>query len=220
MFEKFTTEGGDTFRRRYEGTFGYYINRSNGGQRLLVQLVSFGGRNGEVLHFKNIDGIEYTLNANTDSDIGFEFVPPEKRYYPHAMYGAVLGARVVARQFSRGLCENNYTLRTWSPRRLNFETLPVNFQEVHNILEGSPKPQQAFQDWIKSPKTAMFYLSPLFALVVAIEGVKLYLYDRHIATLTATGESLTVVTDSFDPIFTAEVTVVANLLGFKDVIYE
>lgn len=217
MFEKFTTEGGDTFRRRYEGTYGYFVNKTNPNLPLLVQLVSFEGNNGEILRFKRLDGIMFTLNANTEKEIGFEFTPPEKRWYPHPVYGAVLGARRPARQFSRGLCDANYTLQYYNVKNIRWEELPVNFQEVANILEGPKKNISSLEVWLKAgQETTAYYLSPTFSLLSGRKVIHLALFDRFIAQLKFEGDKLTVM--SRDVIFDTEYGQVAALLG-KELVY-
>lgn len=221
MFEKFTTEGGDTFRRRYEGTYGYFIDRTKNTKPLLVQLVSFEGRNGEVVKFQRLDGVTFQLNANTEQDIGFDFTPPEKRWYPHPTYGAVLGSRRTARQFSRGLCDHNYSLQYWWERGNRFEHVTLTFQEVYNILEAPVPKQMPFSEWVKVSNPPTYYISPLFTIVrtgTSDRRISLRLYDREIATLNLVGDKLTMTLS--DLIFTSECASVAKDLGVSEVAYE
>lgn len=206
MFEKFTANGGNTFRQRYEGTFGYYVNRETKTPPLLVQLTNF-RNDGNILEFKTIDGVLYTLNINTNREIGFEFAPPTKRWYPSDRFGALLGSRRVARQFSRGLCENNYELR-YLQNNERWVSAQITFENVHHILEESTRqitaPVTAFVENKYAHNT--YYLTPQYVLFRSKEGLlNLYLYERPIASLTVALKEKQLKVTGLDMMFMREV---------------
>lgn len=133
MFEKFTTENLESFRQRYEGTYGFY--RDSAKTRRLVKLTSIGGTRCE---FVDSDGIEFHLNIDRSEDIGFEFLPPRSMWY-NTDQGAVYTQRMVQRQFQRGITAKNiaaFTLTDIGPSatRVDFPLL----NRVFNTKEVKP----------------------------------------------------------------------------------
>ena len=75
MFEKFLSANVESFRQRYEGTYGFYRDEKK--KRLLVRLDSISP---EECVFVNADGIDFRLRVDTSRDIGFEFLPPKSAW--------------------------------------------------------------------------------------------------------------------------------------------
>lgn len=221
MFEKFTSEGGGTFRQRYLNTYGFFNNRESKKPPLLVKLVEFTGNNHSTVCFEDIHGARYHLHADSTSDIGFDFAPPEKRWYPHYIYGAVLGARKPVKQYSKGLCDNNYILQYLDEKYLKFNSLEINFKEAENILQPKIKTiQLSLKEWVSSqtlPHT--YYVTNQLVICKHPNGrLFVYLYDQVIATLTLAEDIL--IFKDVDLIFNSECIQLQKLLGFKGIIYE
>lgn len=121
MFEKFLSQNAESFRQRYEGTFGFYKDEQN--KRLLVRLDRI--RDNRCT-FVDAQGIEYQLNPNTERNIGFEFIPPKSAWYNTAD-GAIYAQRMAARQFSRGINGRNLEMyllkKSFVPMRIDFPSL-------------------------------------------------------------------------------------------------
>jgi hypothetical protein len=83
MFEKFLSQNLESFKQRYEGTFGFYRNEE--GKRLLVRLDSITARN---CVFKDANGVDYRIRPDSEENIGFEFLPPKSQWY-NTVDGAV-----------------------------------------------------------------------------------------------------------------------------------
>jgi hypothetical protein len=102
MFEKFTSEHMETFKQRYEGTYGHFRN-DEVGRKLLVKLTAIQPAR---CTFVDAQDIEYRLNPDTERKIGFEFLPPKSAWY-NTPKGALFVKRIPARQFHRGVSESN-----------------------------------------------------------------------------------------------------------------
>lgn len=135
MFEKFLSANVGDFRQRYEGTYGFYRNESK--KRMLCRLQEVG--NSRCV-FVDRDGIEYTLNPDTQRDIGFEFLPPRSQWY-NTQRGAVWSQRVAQRQFSRGITGKNVEIFILDAGGL--VPTRVDFPILSDIFENTIKPAEA-----------------------------------------------------------------------------
>lgn len=135
MFEKFISGNARDFKARYEGTYGFF--RENGKRKMLARLDSISER---ACHFVDARGAEYTLNADTVEEIGFEFLPPKACYYNLKDGTVVLVSRMASRQWKRGVSSANTAVYTMdkvygalAPSRLDFKVL-------ENIYQNSVDP--------------------------------------------------------------------------------
>lgn len=154
MFEKFTSGNWENFRQRYEGTYGFY--RDEKGKRTLAQIESVSDRE-VVFSLPNVEG--YRLKADTERDIGFEFLPPKSAFH-NTDIGAMLVSRIAARQFQRGLSQRNVQITL-------FKGLPYNqaidFNTLTRIFEKSLDPKSALPAF-EAGTTVSLAVSPQICL--------------------------------------------------------
>jgi hypothetical protein len=123
VFEKFTTKNYETFKQRYEGTYGFY--RKEDRSRMLVRLETIGDRRCVFIDSK---GVEFELAVNSERNIGFEFIPPKSNWYNSEDGNVYLVSRLAQRQWQRGISPKNTAVhllskgRLW-PARVEFDTL-------------------------------------------------------------------------------------------------
>lgn len=170
MFEKFLSANLESFKQRYEGTYGFYRDEKR--KRLLVRLDSISG---EECSFTNSDGIDFKLRPDTSRDIGFEFLPPKSAWY-NTPEGAVWTQRIAQRQFSRGVTNKNLEILLLDkgvllPQRVDFKTLG-------NIYERPIPPAMAIKEFGNGKSMA---LSHAFALSAS---ERIYLFKEVIGTYT------------------------------------
>lgn len=169
MFEKFTSGNIESFRQRYEGTYGFYRDESK--KRLLVKLTEV--RESRCT-FVNADGIEFHLNSDSARDIGFEFLPPRSAWY-NTQEGAYYTERVASRQFQRGITGKNVLIHSllghMTPARVDFGTLSM-------IFDSKPFDMEASLDTLKKGRSLA--ISPQFALDPATSQI--YLFGDIIGT--------------------------------------
>lgn len=134
MFEKFMMANAGDFRQRYEGTFGFY--RDEKGKRMLSKLTAIGGN---ICEFTDARGVVFKLNANSDKDIGFEFIPPKSQFY-NTDEDTFYVRRLAARQFQRGVSNKNVEIfrlvgDTLMPQRVDFQTLGKVYEQTRTPAE-------------------------------------------------------------------------------------
>jgi hypothetical protein len=138
LFEKFLSANVDSFRQRYEGTYGFYRDEKK--KRLLVRLDSISA---EECTFVNADGIDFRLRVDTARDIGFEFLPPKSAWY-NTEAGAVWTQRLAQRQFSRGVTSKNLEISLLTPDR-GLSAMRVDFKTLSSIYERAITPALAIE---------------------------------------------------------------------------
>jgi hypothetical protein len=138
LFEKFLSANVDSFRQRYEGTYGFYRDEKK--KRLLVRLDSISA---EECTFVNADGIDFRLRVDTSRDIGFEFLPPKSAWY-NTEGGAVWTQRLAQRQFSRGVTSKNLEISLLTPDR-GLTPMRVDFKTLSSIYEKALAPALAIE---------------------------------------------------------------------------
>ena len=124
MKAEYTREGWRDFNQRYSDTFGWFEG-SNG--PVLVRLDSVSET---TLRFSDSNGMGYT--ANVDRGNTFSFIPVIKGCY---MYNGdvVVVERKPARQWKRGICVDNTTIRN-----LNGDHYDVDFPILRELFSGNP----------------------------------------------------------------------------------
>lgn len=173
MFEKFLRANAGDFRQRYEGTFGFF--RDERGGRTLAKI---DGISDTVCSFVNAKGVSFSLNVDTDKDIGFEFIPPKSQF--HNTDDAVfLVRRVAARQFQRGVTGKNVEIyrlvgNTLTPQRVDFPVLS-------KIYENSRTAQEVVSRLTKEgmEKNGLALTGP-----VAFGRAVVYVYERLVGEYT------------------------------------
>lgn len=148
MLEKFSSEGWRDFQQRYEGTFGFYRDEKG---KHLVRLVAVGDT---ACSFVDAKGIDYILNADTERDIGFDFLPPKSQYF-NTKKGAVYVQRIAARQFQRGISPKNIEIYRMADYGLAPEK--VGFQVLETIFNSDVATKTALQALLdkKAPSAAI-----------------------------------------------------------------
>lgn len=141
MFEKFLSGDSGDFRQRYEGTYGFFSDKSKG-TRLLCYLerVDLDASPRQVI-FRDHRDVDFSIRADIQDDIGFEFLPPKSSYYNTAT-DVFYVERIAARQFKRGICGHNtviYRLNNlgYRPDRVNFDALSSIFEKQISFEEAA-----------------------------------------------------------------------------------
>jgi hypothetical protein len=129
MFEKFLRANAENFRQRYEGTFGFYKDET--GRRLLCRLDGIGDG---ACSFIDARGVTYRLNADSEGEKGFEFLPPKSQFY-NTDGATYLVKRIAARQFQRGICNRNTAIYSLKGDRMVEER--VDFPVLSKVYEGA-----------------------------------------------------------------------------------
>jgi hypothetical protein len=175
MLDSLTTRNYADFKRRYQGTYGFYIK--DDGSRVLVQVTSVGNITAK---FMDVRGIEYSANA--DRDVMFDFIPINKGLFNgHSFMGSVLFLyRVPARQWQRGISDANTVLQAfnkgrWHVQELQFAWLNAMFDPT---LAERDKWQVPYENY-KNGKIDVVALSKHFA--VSTDNV--YFYNNSIGTI-------------------------------------
>lgn len=171
MFEKFTSVDAANFRQRYLNTFGFF--RQEDRPKLLVKL----NRIDTTVGFVDKDGIGYGLNADSDKDIGFEFLPPKAGWH-NAADGAWLVKRVAARQWSRGISRANTQIATPSG-----QSSTVDFAILAQLYENTTPIEAALKRFnlLRPRDTGYLAVSEQFA--VCLNGT-LLCFDNVIGSYT------------------------------------
>ena len=122
MKEEFKSRTYGDFSQRYQGTYGWFQKPAGG--EILVKLIKV---REESLKFQDKSGGEYTANA----DVGnvFSFLPTTKGAYLYGD-GFVVVKRVPARQYKRGICDDNTTI--YNP--ISFLNIPVGFEVLETVF--------------------------------------------------------------------------------------
>lgn len=168
MFEKFTSLGSADFKQRYIGTYGFF---KEGEKKTLVQIMSI---NRDGVHFIDRNKSTYYLKPDSDSDVGFEFIPPKSSYYNIAGGDPVLITRLPARQYSRGVCDKNTRIKG-----LNLGAQEVGFPSLAAIFESKETVQSALSAGCK--QGLGFAVSPQFA--VSFKSKSLLCFDHSIGSV-------------------------------------
>lgn len=158
MFEKFMSTNARDFSQRYQGTYGFY---SRDGRKTLVQLVQVDMDRG-VVTFYDHNKAEYRLNKDSTENVGFEFIPPKCEWH-NTSKGAMLVRRVPARQYSRGICDNNTSISDASLRPQS-----VDFANLLAIFESKVSAKKAAEEG------RSFAVGPQFCVNPAMGAVMLF----------------------------------------------
>lgn len=123
MLDSFKNHSPDDFRKRYKGTYGFFLKDSSKKEIVFIDDVST-----SQVTFSTKENRGYFCFK--DSDAVFEFIPPTRGWYYDAGYGReVLIQRVPATQWQRGLSRNNSTCyyltkdSRWANSPLGFTTI-------------------------------------------------------------------------------------------------
>jgi hypothetical protein len=179
MFEKFTATTVGDFRQRYEGTYGLF---KRGKDSLLVCLTRVRGpsdTNEPFVEFKDSKGVTFKVNITEEnSDIGFEFLPPKSAYYNIEGGTPWLLKRIPAKQYSRGICGKNTSIRNGRGANLS-----VDFDSLISIFERAVSPEKAYNpaDITDTTGTKGVAISPAFAFFWAQKTIMCY--EKTIGTI-------------------------------------
>lgn len=163
MFEKLSAQNEETFRRRYVGTYGTFVQKD---KKTLCRIVS---SDRDFVVFEDKDGDTYNIRTNTTEDVGFLFMPPRSGYH---QYGKELFyvERVLARQYQRGLSDANTTISLCGGYKRTFNTMPVSFEYVEKLSNEKEIPINI----------TAWAISTVFAI---IDG-SFFLYEKKIGKVT------------------------------------
>jgi hypothetical protein len=172
MIDTLTSENHRDFVARYQGTVGWYLGDKD--KKILVNVARV--HDNRVM-FKDVAGVEYFANAN--SDIKFEFIPVDRGFF-NAKGGLVYMERIPARQWHRGICSNNTKMWACNPGFAEgFLPCGVNVATLHNVfVEGPPVSRRWVEHRIDPKKYSSVALSKHFAFI----GEKFYFCRTQVGT--------------------------------------
>lgn len=177
MFEKFLSGNIDNFRQRYEGTYGFFRDEKK--KRTLVRLESIGGAR---CNFVDARGMDYHIMADTQDDMGFEFIPPKSQWY-NAKGGAMFTQRLAQRQYSRGVSDRNLTIALLRSERLY--PVEVNFNSLSQIYEHPVPTPEALREF-QEKKRHSLALSGQFAVC----GGRVYVFTEMVGDFKLDGKHI------------------------------
>lgn len=186
MFEKFTSGDAQNFRQRYINTFGFF--RQQREKRLLVKI----NRIDTQVGFVDKDGISYSLNPDSENDVGFEFLPPKAGWH-NTTDGGWLIRRRASRQWQRGICENNTSITT--PRGMQ---AAVGFDMLSQIYENRQTLSESLKRFNQEKKydTGFLAISEQFALCKPTKQV--FCYETAIGKFEAQDQLFKIVLEDLD----------------------
>lgn len=175
MFEKFTGEGARDFRQRYQGSYGFF---RKGGKRHLVRLTDINSDHSPpFIRFTDKNGESYSLNADAQDDVGFEFLPPRSCWRNTPTYGAILSRRIATRQWIRGVHDSNTAFVIPRIKNLN-----VTFQILEELfLAEAPDFLATTEAMLKAGLQRYVALNESFAVGPFGE---ILLFDTAVASFT------------------------------------
>ncbi len=215
MFEKFTARDAADFRQRYLGTYGFF---RKGDRKTLVRLTNIETGNDKVVQFNTKDNEKCFLYPDSEDDtVGFEFIPP-KRGYHNTPQGTFLLSRIPARQYLRGICDKNTSIRTVAG-----QIVPVGFDTLSALFENNISPIERLLSTSKASKTEerSVALSGQFAISLDTQGI--YCLGKHIGqvdhvdVLHSMAKSF-VVTLTDPSLWTVEITDALKRAGIQGVV--
>lgn len=205
MFEKFTSAGGQDFRQRYLGTFGFY---RDGEMKQLCQLTRINTESSPpYVEFKDERDQLFMLRADSKVEArGFEFLPPKNVWCNTKDGIPLLVERVPARQYLRGICDRNTAIRDLAGEQqpVDFTTLTKLYATPITIAEAVA----AFKKVRRDKAASGIAISNQFVVSEAYSRIKCFnttigkcRYDEKADTFSVTLEDpdmwLTEVTDAF-----------------------
>jgi len=186
MFEKFTAVESPNFRQRYQGTYGFFRKDDN---KVLVRLDQITtGDSRALVEFSDRTGVKYRLYSDSDDQsVGFEFIPPKCQYH-NTESGTYLVKRTAAKQYLRGICDRNTSIRT-----VNGVGMPVGFDILHAIYDH-PVDHLTRYNTITDPEfddEKSFAISSQFA--ISLETGRIFCLQAEIGTARMRYGKLTIV---------------------------
>jgi hypothetical protein len=172
MQEEFRADAWADFKARYQHTFGWY-EKSNK-KKILVELTAI---EPDQLRFVDVDGVEYTANA--DQGNVFTFLPVERSLSNVGEY-VWYCTRHPARQWKRGLCHSNTRIFSLGSgqKDVNIENVSLLFTDKQSVQDLWDKYQKGERAGVAVSDTFAFWKDTV------------YLYDRKIGTITKNDISL------------------------------
>lgn len=162
MKEEFKSDHWKDFAQRYQGTYGWYEGSDSG--RILVYLNKVSE---DRLSFLDKKGLAYF--ARPDQNNFFTFFPVEKGCYNYGEDDVISVRRHPARQWKRGLCQDNTTIESLSTKG----NIGVGFDVLEHIF--TEKPNRALERF-----KAAGIGNVAFNRTLAHVNGKLYIYNNVI----------------------------------------
>ena len=166
------------FKQRYSGVFGW-LNPKDGRQRVFVKNVS-----ATRVTFTDPTGHEYY--ANVDAGVDFEFLPAEKAWAQTSL-GLFLIQRIPARQWKRGICVDNTSIREVHDNG-SIGPLTTSFNAVvFSIMGEPPNYKRRVDHYLANQGQLDVALSRHFALIrtkVCFFGFPVGTINKNNATIT------------------------------------
>lgn len=170
MFEKFLSTNAGDFRQRYLNTYGFY---SRGGKRKLVQLSDI-NIDRHTLRFIDVNGADFSLNADAEEDVGFEFLFPTPCWHNTAK-GPMLVRRIAQRQYQRGISDSNTEITLASQAAMmrtpvTFAVLQAIFENPITVKEAAKAGNYAVSDQFMVGTTRMWVYNQAIGDITRVAG--------------------------------------------------
>jgi hypothetical protein len=194
MLDTPTKAGAADFKQRYCNGYGIFITKE--GRRIVVYLDALErGR----LHFRDANNQEYFVNVDTHAQ--FEFLPSVRGWHQQEQ-GAVLLARIPARQYNRGINHHNTSAMVYSGT--TFLSIEVDHNLVESLFNETPPPLLERVTCLFSGVKDFCVLSPYFCLTHG----KVFLSNLHIGDYTKATHHINIVLSN--PVASQELTDLIN----------
>ena len=175
MIAEFTSNGAEDFRQRFRGVFGWFISPETKNETL-VKVTDVTARQ---TTFVDKEGQEYVAFA--DKQLQFKFIPVQQSVFTFDGM-PYLAQRVPARQYRRGICGDNTSIRSVA----SYVGRPVDFGVVEAYVNGVRDPHSMLNHKTRRVLTRQLSI---------VDG-NVYIYDAHIASLLDGGD-MYIVQDMF-----------------------
>lgn len=126
MIDSYTTHNHHDFNARYSNTYGWLLREDNG-KPLFVHLIE---ADGERLYFDI--GTDFKYHAEVDGGARFEFIPVNKGWFATTDDDLVFLCRLPARQWKRGISENN----TRATSLLGMRSVRITYDLLESIFNA------------------------------------------------------------------------------------
>lgn len=163
------------FKQRYQGVLGW-LNPDKPTEKRAVYVASVGP---SKVVFRDSSGNDFY--ANVDAGVQFEFIPTQKAWY-NTDRNVFLVQRVPARQWKRGICEDNTQINEVFKGTLFHGPLELSWREaIFKIMTDTIDYEKATAKYLKGDRDSVA-LSKHFAM----SGNSLYFYNIEVGKLDKT----------------------------------
>lgn len=178
MTESPSTSNIADFRQRYSGVYGW-LNPKDKRSPVYVKKVD-----AIRVTFTDVSGAEYYANVNAGVD--FEFLPVDKAWHRNPK-GMFLVSRIPARQWKRGVCADNTSIREVVETTLYNSLATVSWNEAVFAIMMYPTNYVKEVDHLLAGRNTSAPLSRHFAVV----GKEVWFFNLRVGTYNSVSKTIT-----------------------------